>query len=204
MPWSLVSDRPQTFDDLGPYYKYNPAESKRLRIEAGLPDGKIKVETPIMYGNATYHVPRVLVLQQVWKAQGIEIDLIGADSSTYKNYYYVRGHKDLALTFQNATDYTLNWYAQNKYRVEGYQNAAWIDDPEVNKVINAIKTELDPAKQKEYARFLWDYDTLGSYNIWMPAEPTYSITSLRVRNHVPRTFGRAPPIWLADAPRTSP
>ncbi len=206
LPWSLISDKPLTSADLGPYYQYNPEESKKLRVQAGFSDGKIKVSTPILFGTPGYHVPRMPVLQALWKKEGIDIEIQAADRAVFQDAYYKREQKDLSLTFQNTGDYTLNWYAQNKFRFTNFQNTSWINDPEVEKVAAAVKVTTDPAKLKEYAKFLWDFETLGSWVIWAPAEPTYIANSPHVRSDTSRQgfTNHAPMRWLSDAPRTTP
>ncbi len=207
MPWSLVSDDPFTADKLGPYYKYNPSESKRLRIEAGFPDGKIKVPTPFAFAHPSMTL-RSTAYQALLKEEGIEFELQPLDFSTYAPYYYQRQYKDIAISFQNGNDLTLNWVAQNKFQKDNSQNTAFIDDPEVEKVIREIKVTTDPAKLREYAKFLWDYETLGVYTIWTPVELSYYPTQARVKNFAVRSnfafFGHQFTPWLADAPRTSP
>jgi ABC-type transport system substrate-binding protein len=207
MLWSLVSDEPFTVEKMGPYYKYNPAESKKLRIEAGFPDGKVKVPSPLTFSHPTMTL-RSTAYQAFFKEEGIEFELDPRDFSTYAPYYYQRAFKDIAVTFLNGDDLTLNWVAQNKFQRDSTQNTALIDDPEIERVVKEIKVSSDPAKLRQYAKFLWDYDTLGSYNIWTPAEQGYSVTQARVRNWALRSgdgfFSQRYMPWLADAPRTTP
>lgn len=210
--WIDVSDKPFTFDDYGPYYKYNPQESKRLLIEAGFPNGKVTVPSVMVYNLASAAVSdskRALILQQLWKEEGITLQIEQWEVAAFQPYHLNRLHKDIGHIFQPTGDFSLNWYAQNKFKADSLINAAFINDPEVEKVVRAIKVETDPAKLRQYARFLWDYDTLGSYNIWIPEEYGYIALSSRVRNYVERTnsgagTGQMLLPWLADAPRVSP
>ncbi len=208
MPWSLVSDEPFTLDKLGPYYKYNPQESKRLRIEAGFPDGKIKVPTPFTIANSPSFTVRGQAYQALFKPEGIEFEIEILDFSSYSPYYYQRQYKDIAITYQNGNDFTINWIAQNKFQKDNSQNTSFIDDPEVERVVTEIKGTSDPAKLREFAKFLWDYETLGVYTIWTPVELAYTAISPRLRNYTVRsnsTFsGHYLLPWLADAPRTAP
>lgn len=206
LPWTILSDKPLTFDDLGPYYKYNPQESLRLRKEAGFPDGKIKVKTPILFGTSNPDILGVPVMQNMWKKEGIEVEIQRTDTITARDVYYNRSWDDLGGTYQNTGDFSLNWFAQNKFKCDNFQNSAWICDEEVQKVVREVQVASDPIKIKEYAKFLWDFDMLGVYNIWLPTEPSLSISSPRMRNNTIRQgFDNSVQfIWLADGPRTSP
>lgn len=207
VPWNLVSDEPFTPDKLGPYYKYNPSESKKLRIEAGFPDGKIKIASPFTFSHPTMTL-RSTTYQALFKDEGIEFELQPMDFSSYAPYYYQRQFKDVAISFQNGNDFTVNWIAQNKFQRDSTQNTALIDDPEIERIVKEIKVTTDPLKLRQYAKFLWDYDTLGVYYIWPPSERGVSVAQTRLRNLTIRTsdsfYGTPYLPWLADAPRTSP
>ena len=205
--WSLVSDEPFTFDKLGPYYKYDPAAAKKLLIEAGFADGKVSVATTLLFAVPS-HTARATVVQTLWKSEGISLEIQASDFATYSPYYYLRSHQDVTLAFQNTGDFSLNWYAQNKFSANANQNSAYINDSEIEKAVKAIKTTTDAAQLRQFARQLWDFDTLGAWNIWLPAERSYAVVAPRVRNYTVRagntyTGGAIIP-WLTDAPRTSP
>ncbi|MSQ31974.1 MAG: ABC transporter substrate-binding protein [Dehalococcoidia bacterium] len=207
IPWNLIEDRKATLADLGQYYKYNPQEAKRLLIEAGFPDGKIKVASPLVFINPS-GLQAAQVMQEFWKNEGLEVPIQGMSLAEFALPYYARKFTDLAYTFQNTGESSLNWYAQNKFNPEGSENTSWINDPEINKRIKALKTTTDPVKLKEYARFFWDFETSNSYTIWVPQLPGYSITTSKVRNHTVRSnhqfIGMTILPWLTDAPRTAP
>ena len=206
MPWSLVSDKPFTFEDLGPYYKYDPAAAKKLLIEAGFADGKIKSPTPLAAAQGNPYGPRTALFQTMFKEQGFEFELQSMDFATYNPYYFNRAAPDIALTHHILAQPNLNWYAQNKFNADAAQNTGHVIDPEISKVLQQVKVTLDPAKQRELAKQIWDFDTLNSYNIWVPIARNYSIVGDRVRNYTFRQGGTGFFIfmWLADAPRTSP
>ena len=208
IPWPYVSNTPFTLDKLGPYANYDPAEAKRLLIQAGFKDGKIKVPTPLAAAQGSSYGPRTAAFQSLFKENGIEIELLSMDFATYNPLYFQRSYSDIALTHHIFAQPNLNWFAQNKFNPVAAQNTAWIDDTELNRVLKEIKITVDPAKQKEYAKFLWDFDTLGSYTVWTPIGRSYYISSSRLRNNI-RRIGptrNATVIlpWLADAPRSTP
>lgn len=203
LPWELVSDKPFKPDDMGPYYKFNPTEAKKLLIAAGFPEGKLVISTPFKF--TPDRAPLAQVLQQQLKGNGVELPLLSEDNSTHFSGYYIRAYQDLTPTYQVRTDFTLNWYAENKFSPQSTQNTPFIDDPEINKTVREIKVTLDKAKSQQLAKILWDFDTLGVYNIWMPLIDNFAARSPRVRNLTNRWSGGGRPMpWLADAPRTTP
>lgn len=207
LPWNLVADDEMSLAKLGPYAKFDPAAAKKLLIEAGFADGKLKVATPLPFAAGSTYEPRAQTLQSLFKENGIEFELSRMDTASYNPFYFLRDIKDIMLTHQVFSKPSLNWFAQNKFHRLAVQNTAWVDDPAVNKVVEDIKTTLDPVKQREYAKFLWDYDTLNSITVWTPTGKSYIVSSARTRNDMrragpSRNFTIALP-WLADAPRTT-
>jgi ABC-type transport system substrate-binding protein len=152
----------------------------------------------------------VLGLKEVWKKEGIDLDLVTVDGPVFNSQYYTRVHEDLALTFHTFGDVSLNTYAQSKFKSGATENTSFIDDPNVERAIQQIKTTTDPVKLKEFARFLWDFDTQGMWYIWIPADRSYTAFSPRTRNFVGRHndgFTSSPGqimMWVADAPHTAP
>lgn len=208
LPWSLFSSSPMTLNDLGPYYRYDSTESKKLRVEAGFSDAKVKIGNLVFTPAIVADPARAQVLQDLWKSEGIEVDLKSVDASTFYTCYYQRCNDDIAFTYIRTGDTSLPSYANRKFTPNATENTAYINDPDVNKILKEIKTTTDPAKLKEFARVLWDFDTLGSWNIWLPADRPYTAFAPRVRNytarHNPDTISPMLYLWVADGPRTSP
>lgn len=207
MPWNLISDEPFTFEKLGPYYKYNPEEAKRLLIEAGFDGGKVKINTTMYYAHPNF-TPRVLTWTQLLKDNGIEYAPEAMDFATYGTRYYQRSHEDVALTFQNTGDWSVYWFAMNKFHPDASQNTAWIKSPEIDSWIQELRTATDPIRIRQIGKLLWDFDTLGSWNIWTPNPRGFAAVSPRTRNWTTRSSAGFTSLrilpWLADAPRTAP
>ena len=207
LPWSFVSDKPFKYEDLGPYYKYDPEAARKLLIEAGYPDGKFQAPGPLFIGSPSY-IAQMTVAQELLKKNNINYDLQLVDTATYYQQYFERSFSDLSMSHWITGDYSLNWFAQNKFGINSAHNTSRITDPEVQNVVAAIKATADPAKLKGYAKFLWDYDTQNIYYVWIPKDIGYGAVSSRVNSLTLRTgdafTGNFELMWLSDAPRTSP
>ena len=207
IPWSLVSDEAFTPEKLGLYNQFNPEGAKKQLIDAGFADGKLKVESPLKFQNPG-NAQLTQVFQQLYLKNGIQFDIEAEDTATHFTAYYTHAQKDLGFTYIVTNDYTLNWFAQNKFRAGAAQNTSFIEDSEVQRVLNEIRAINDPAKLRVDAKLLWDFDTLGVWNVWLVGGDTFYGTMPRLRNYVLRK-GSEPGgghffYWLADAPRSSP
>ena len=130
------------------------------------------------------------------------------DGSTFGTRYYQRVGEDLDFTFHIGIQYNLNWFAQNKFLPEATQNTSFINDPEIIKVVKQIKTTTDTAKLRQLGKFLWDFDTLGVWTVWVPQDSDVSAVAPNVRNYTSRVGSSSTAMdffpWLENAPRTSP
>ena len=171
----------------------------------------MKVASPIEYaigGGTTSHLNFAQDIQQLLKLAGIEVELKGLDPTAYYSKWYLHNYEDIGLSFVNTGDYSVNWYAQNKYQKDATQNTSMITDPGVQKTVIDIKAVTDPAKLRVLAKSLWDFDIDGSYNVYVPVQKGFQFASPRTRSF---TVRRGPSftamemwMWLADAPRSAP
>ncbi|MSQ32415.1 MAG: hypothetical protein EXR59_04160, partial [Dehalococcoidia bacterium] len=108
LPTTYITDKPMTLADMGLYYQFNPTEAKKLLAAAGFTDGKMKVATPM---TATAPVSAgALVLQELWKQQGLDVAIQPMSATEFGLFYYARSGKDISPTFKNTGDSGLNWY----------------------------------------------------------------------------------------------
>src|SRR5205085_122911 len=83
-PWREIFDSPPA--DLGPYYRYDPAEARRLLAETGNANG---LEIEFAYSPYTPNVETtVLLLQQQLKPAGISLKLQSLPYNTYSEQYF--------------------------------------------------------------------------------------------------------------------
>ena len=173
-----------------------------------LKDGKFKSPGPLEFGASARYITFATVAQQLLKENGFEFDLNQLDTQTYFTKWFLRTYSDMQMNHFLIGDLSLNAVAQYKFVPSSAHNSSFIDDPAINQLIKDIRVTIDPVKQRQQARQLWDFEMNNVYNVWVGTEPGYVVTGPRVRNWLLRTgrnfTGQQEFIWLADAPRTSP
>lgn len=206
-PYFFVSDEPVTWDSFGEYYKFDPARAKQLLTEAGYTGGKFKAPGQLEFGASPRYLPLAQVTQQLWKEQGIEIDLKILDTAAYYTSWFLRSYSDMSMNHWLIGDYSIMAFAKTKFDPNSSYNQSFIDDPQVNAKLKELRVTTDAAKQKEIAKFLWDFETSNVYGVWLGGEQGYAMVGENVRNFITRTgknftgFLEYP--WLATAPRTT-
>ncbi len=209
VPGPLFSDKPLTIADFGQYGQYNPTEGKKLLTDAGvMVGGKFKAPGSLEFGASSSYIPLAQVMQQLWKENGFEFELTQLDTQSYYTKWFLRTYSELTMNHFLLGDLSLNAVAQYKFAPASAHNTSFIDDTAINQLLKDIRVTVDPAKQKQQAKQLWDFEMSNVYNIWVGAEPGYTVLSPRTRNFVVRTgrnfTGPQEFIWLTDGPRTTP
>jgi len=87
-------------------FAYNPEKAKELLKEAGYPNG-LTLEHPFMYGSSSDNESVAQILQSMWEAVGIKIQLEAAESAT-ASAKSKEGYQDAYLTNSNYIHHMSN------------------------------------------------------------------------------------------------
>ena len=184
------------------YYKYDPAEVKKLLAAAGYPDG-LKVELISTPGYGQVWVQTVEVALQDLKMAGIEATLKMQEyaaylASTFKGQFeggptMVFG---LETPFTEPHDFLFNMYHPN-----GTRNHAGVDDAKLTAMIEQQMRTLDRAERKKQIFEIQRY--LAEQQYYPPHAASMRTAALQpnVRDFYPRSdYGLGaeivPKVWL--------
>ncbi len=155
LPWSYIFDKKPTLDQL-PWYRHDPAEAKRLLAEAGYPNGfSFTAERRPLQELSTQQLP---VVQDNLKAVGIEMKLNIRDNTAFTALQSNRKYDD-ALVGYALTRTSANGYYYQPLYSKSSGNWAGVNDPALDKILEASAVETDPAKRKALLKQVFDAET---------------------------------------------
>jgi ABC-type transport system substrate-binding protein len=184
-PWTYAyDDQPK---DLGPYYKYDPEQAKKLLSDAGVKEGTTWEFLLGQYGAAVKDIAQVI--QADFKKIGINLDLKTPDLTTFVSQYRPTGQKPsyphlaYGIVFTNPVDPTLNLIAN--LRSDAVINTDQINDPKLDKMLNDLAAEPDPQKQRPLLRQVWEYLSDQAYWPGIPERVVFEYWHKSLQNYVP-------------------
>jgi ABC-type transport system substrate-binding protein len=159
-------------EDLGPYYQYNPAESRRLLQEAGYTPGSVEVQ---------YHVsaesPFTALMQKYLEDVGIRLTIDVQQSTVLANMRAQKSYTGF-VTSDTVTGMSVIWELVNFYDPQSGNNWGGINDSVLWDYIQKAKhaTTLDEERrwllevEKHELENLNDIYvvSVGNGGIWQP------------------------------------
>jgi len=209
IPWALsgwwLDPRGSDQGPTAKYFKYDPAEAKRLLAAAGYPDGLqlTLISTPD-YGAA--FVQRLELAQQHLKAIGILTDIRTQDYSTYISTTY-RGQFEgtNTLVFGLAAPFTEpHDFLYHMFHPSGTRNNLSVNDARLSSLIDQQSRTLDRAVRKQQVFEIQRYLAEQMYCVPYGAGMRTAGLSPSVRDFFPRSdFGVGaevvPKVWMDRA-----
>ncbi len=176
-PWSYVFDSKPGLDKL-PYYNYDPAKARQLLNDAGYADGFKFVANYYAYDAIRLQTP---VIIDNLKAVGIKMDLLVQDNTAF-NAALQRHAYD-----QAATGYVITRTSANGHYYQGMDsksagNWAGINDPELDKALEASAIEFDPAKRRALLQKAYQAEVENLYRVPMVYPTGVAIQSSKLHN----------------------
>ncbi|MBH51718.1 MAG: hypothetical protein CL785_00985 [Chloroflexi bacterium] len=128
-------------------WKRDCTEAKSLLTAAGFPDGLDAKFWVANYSETTIAV--VELMQQQLKECGIRIELFIHDRATYLARVFTRHGEFEDMAYGPQGIFTADQWLSAYYHSEGGRNSSWTDDPELDKMIDAQRQQMDPAKRNQ-------------------------------------------------------
>ena len=195
--YALPEEELQQYAGFGKNHEANIAEAKRLLAEAGFPDGFKTV-----LSNRSVKLPYIdfgVYLTTAWKKIGVEAEHKLKESATWRKDNRAHNFAINVDPMGNPSrdpDAMLQTFITN-----GYGNDGLISDPEVDKLFEQQKVELDEQKRIELVRQAQRIILDKMY--WMPGLwwTRMETRSARIKNYEPMHYHhmnrRMEDVWLA-------
>ncbi|MDH3604234.1 MAG: ABC transporter substrate-binding protein, partial [Candidatus Tectomicrobia bacterium] len=196
-PFALPMEELQTYPGFGKDHDANIAEAKRLLTEAGYPDGFKTV-----LSNRAIKLPYIdfgIYLVSAWKKIGVEAEHELQESAAWSKSN--RSHNFPVRVDPMGSPSKDPDAMMQTFITGGDPNDGWISDPEVDKLFEQQKVELDEAKRIELVQEA-QRRILGKM-LWMPGLwwKRIETRSARIKNYEPMHFHhmnrRMEDVWLA-------
>jgi len=189
------------FDKLGEgakYYKYDPAEAKRLLAAAGYPNGFPGTMCFTTYGTPVL-VDIMQLVQKDLKAVGIDVKI---DQKEYGAYIATCFYgKFESMTFGPQTGFLEpDNFLFGQYYPEELKNQSHINDPMVADMLVRQRRTLDPAKRREIIYDIQRHLAQQQYYVQMPSAVYVAVWEGALKNYAPNMGydygGRLMAAWL--------
>ncbi len=189
------------FDKLGEgakYYKYDPAEAKRLLAAAGYPNGFPGTMCFTTYGTPVL-VDIMQLVQKDLKAVGIDVKI---DQKEYGAYIATCFYgKFESMTFGPQTGFLEpDNFLFGQYYPEELKNQSHINDPVVADMLVRQRRTLDPAKRREIIYDIQRHLAQQQYYVQMPSAVYVAVWEGALKNYAPNMGydygGRLMAAWL--------
>ena len=189
------------FDKLGEgakYYKYDPAEAKRLLAAAGYPNGFPGTMCFTTYGTPVL-VDIMQLVQKDLKAVGIDVKIDQKEYGAYiASCFY---GKFESMTFGPQTGFLEpDNFLFGQYYPEELKNQSHINDPVVADMLVRQRRTLDPAKLREIIYDIQRHLAQQQYYVQMPSAVYVAVWEGALKNYAPNMGydygGRLMAAWL--------
>ncbi|MBI4307903.1 MAG: ABC transporter substrate-binding protein [Chloroflexi bacterium] len=183
--------------EAGKNMAYNPGEAKRLLQEAGYKKEKVGLWQTPAFG--AYLLSEGEAIAEDFRQVGVNAESMVRDYATFITTSYGGKYENLSLFPQVALPFWHNWVA-DYLRTGGRVAVTKHSDAQLDEVIDKARTEMDPAKRRQYIREALRINMERVYTIPIVAGRAFTIRQPYVRNWVEhydwRTSSHHTRVWL--------
>ncbi|MHB8577009.1 MAG: ABC transporter substrate-binding protein [Dehalococcoidia bacterium] len=181
IPWIYFQDAPVTLDQLGPYWKFDPTEAKKLLAAAGKPDG---FKDTLMYFEYSTAMTSQVQLAQADLKKNLNIDLTirQLDYPTWFQEYTSHKWTGTAWGFQIGSSSTLDDFTFQNIQSKSVANYWYVDDPQIDDLAAKIRAETDNTKKRDLAKQMFQRELDQAWRLWMPYTNAFYVLKPYVRN----------------------
>ena len=175
-PWTYVFDKKP--ESLGPWNRYDVAESKKLLTAAGAEGFTFNY---IYYPYATTYDRISEILVDQMRTAGITMRGGKVDYTEFNSQWVGAKLPEATTSGWIALGFDANTFFYNQIHSKSPGNRWQLKDPQIDTWAEQQAVELDPAKRREIHRKMWDYDLDMAYRPALPVGYAYEILQSSLR-----------------------
>ena len=164
--WPFIFDSTPSGDELGPWYRYDPSEAKKMLAAAGAEDLEWE---GVFWGGSQQG--RVAVLQDIMSEVGVTLTTRQLDSAAWFENFFGRKwleSTDAIFSFVAGQSPSATGFFYENVNSQSGKNYFGLDDPEIDGWADAQRGEQDPDSRKELLRRIWDKTLASAYSLDTP------------------------------------
>lgn len=186
VPWVFAQSEPWSDEQLGPWYKFDPAEAKKLMAAAGLEDG---FKTSLRYFAYSESMGSQIQLYQAeMKANlGIDIELAPMEYASWFDTFTAHKWDGMAWGFQIGTSASTDDFAYKNLHSKSSSNHYYVNDPKIDELAESIRAEPDEAARRDMVRQIFEIDVDQIYRQPSPYPNGHALID-------PKFHGAQPPL----------
>lgn len=185
--WWLGRTYPYPCEEFGPWFQYDPSQAKALLEEAGYDQSKPLTFNVYSWVRGGAMVPflagQVETVLDYWRAIGVQANLKLTEQTAFQAMFRSKTWKGVMAGATVGAGTSLNTYVM-KVHSQGPENYAGVDDPELDRLIEAQQQEFDLEKRKALARQIRERELDQVYRLWVSMYYYAEFTKPYVRNWV--------------------
>ena len=174
-------------------YKYDLEGAKRLMAQAGYPNG-VNLEWPIPNDEEQVNVSMYQLLQSQWKKAGINVELKFLDKTEQRALRrQAQFDVDIGQGLGGLHD-DPDSLQYGRYHSKSPNNNGHVRDPELDKMLEASRSETNAEKRREIMRQTSKYIAEKAWTVELLYRPNWYLWQPYVKNYKPN-FGSQADYW---------
>jgi ABC-type transport system substrate-binding protein len=184
VPWPFIFDSIPSLKDQGPTYQFNPAEAKKLLAAAGADNLSFEIVEWYLTSGRDQFSP----IQDNLRKIGVSVTDKHVDNPTAITILANRSFSEAANMVWGPPNFSVDGWLSPFYLTDGGSNYNSVSDPDLEKLIQAQRHEIDATKRRQVLKQIYDHLNDQNYDVWLPQEWIRDAWPSGLKNYRPHGF----------------